>query len=66
MWHHSFDPHTQVPQLEEASLKPVPNMIRSPNVNNFLANSSMPALVQSAMAKVKCDEEMKEQEEEIT
>jgi len=45
MWHHSFDPHKQVAELEEATLKAPPATIRSQNVNEFLGKKSMPALV---------------------
>ena len=51
MWHHSFDPHTQVPKLEMADLKPPPAMIKSQTVNEVLGKSSMPALVASALTK---------------
>ena len=45
MWHHSFDPHSQVPKIELASLNPPPSSVRSSTLNNFLTKSSMPALV---------------------
>jgi hypothetical protein len=45
MWHHSFDPHTQVPVLPEACLKPPPSMIRCSNVSDFLGKNSVPSLV---------------------
>lgn len=51
MWHHSFDPHTQVAKIEEASLNPPPTMVRSSTTNEFLTNSSMPTIVKNAIAK---------------
>ena len=64
MWHHSFDPHTEVPVLAEASLKAPPATVRSANVNEVLGKSSMPALVQAAMAKAQSDAARKPTEEE--
>ena len=51
MWHHSFDPHTQVPRVLLADLKPPPQMVRSSAIGDFLVKSSMPALVEDAIAK---------------
>ena len=55
MWHHSFDVHKEVLPIEEASLKAPPATVRSSNVNEMLGKSSMPALVQAAMAKAQED-----------
>lgn len=57
MWHHSFNPHTQIPVVLEASLKPSPAMLRSSNVTDFLATNSIPALVQTALAQQEPKEE---------
>ena len=51
MWHHTFDPHTQVPRVKLADLKPPPQMVRSSAIGDFLVRSSMPALVEDAIAK---------------
>ena len=35
-WHHSFDPHVQIPKVKEADLAPPPKQMKSPNVQTFL------------------------------
>ena len=36
MWHHSFNPHSDVPEIPEADLKPVPLINQSESVSEYL------------------------------
>jgi hypothetical protein len=38
MWHHSFDPHSDVPEVPKAELKPMPFMAQSESVSSYLEN----------------------------
>ena len=66
MWHHTFKPHEQVPQIELASLAPPPTMVRSSTVNDFLHKTSLPSLMQTAMNKIDeaAEEEIKQDNDE--
>ena len=49
-----------------AALKAPPSTIRSQKVNEFLGKTSMPALVQDALAKAQADQVMRETTGKVT
>ena len=53
MWHHSFDPNKDVPEVSKAELKAPPQVMRGPTISEFLAKTSSitASIVQDALNK---------------
>lgn len=70
MWHHKFDPHSQVQTLPEATLKPQPQSLmthRSQSVKDFLNQTNVKqSLIREALQRVSDKEDECKAKEEIS
>ena len=55
MWHHTFDPHTEVPRVKPAQLTSPPQISKSVNMNEFInkAGGSTTSIVKGALEETK-------------